>query len=127
MACHFLGHLWTAMYAASHWWSIHFSNDQYDDLGLWLLFLHQATNGISLNLITFWLPTHIGHSNACEHGIGGFSAMTGVVWWWEIHLELWWWATLNVLKYLAGYVTLWRKILVGNAPRASLMFSLSNR
>jgi hypothetical protein len=97
--------------------------DQRDDLGLWLRYLHQATDGISLNLITFWLLTHIGRSDACEHGIGGFSAMTGVAWQWEIPLELRWRVTLNVLEYLVGYVTLWMEILVGNAPQG-LSFSL---
>jgi hypothetical protein len=80
MARHFLGRLRTAMYAASHQRSIHLMMDQRDDLGLRLQFLRQATNGISLNLITFQLPTHIGRSDACEHGIGRFSATTGVAW-----------------------------------------------
>jgi hypothetical protein len=80
MARHFLGRLRTAMYAASHRRSIRLMMDQRDDLGLWLQFLRQATNGISLNLITFWLPTHIGCSDACEHGIGRFSATTVVAW-----------------------------------------------
>ena len=123
MARHFLGRLRTAMYAASHRRSIRLTMDQRDDLGLWLRFLRQATNGISLNLITFRLPTHIGCSDACEHGIGGFSATTGVAWRWEIPLELRWRVTLNVLEYLAGYVTLWMEILVGNAPRGSCFLS----
>lgn len=99
------------------------TDHQHDDLGLWLQFLCQATNGISLKLITFWLLTHIGHSDACEHGIGRFLAMTGLAWRWDIPLRLRWQATLNVLEYLVGYVTLWMEILVGNAPQDSCLLS----
>jgi hypothetical protein len=93
------------------------------DLKLWLYFLKQAVNGISLNLLTFCHPTHIGCSNASEHGIGGFSATTGIAWRWEIPLKLRWRATLNVLEYLAGSITLWMEIQVGKAPNGSC-FSL---
>jgi hypothetical protein len=107
------------MYVASHRQSISLTDEQRDDLKLWLRFLEQAVNGISLNLLTFHRPTHIGRSDASEHGIGGFSATTGIAWRWEIPLELWWRATLNVLEYLAGYITLWMEIHVGKAPKGS--------
>jgi hypothetical protein len=63
---------------ASHCQSICLTDEQRDDLKLWLHFLKQAVNGISLNLLTFFYPTHIRCSNASEHGISGFSATTGI-------------------------------------------------
>jgi hypothetical protein len=65
-------------------------------LKLWLHFLEQVVNGISLNLLTYHHPTRIGRSDASEHGIGGFLATTGIAWRWEIPLKLRWQATLNV-------------------------------
>jgi hypothetical protein len=111
------------MYAASHCRSISLTDKQRDDLKLWLRFLEQAVNGISLNLLTFHHPSHIGRSDASEHGIGGFSATTGIAWRWEIPLTLRWRATLNVLEYLAGYITLWMEIHVGKAPNGSCFLS----
>jgi hypothetical protein len=123
LAQHFLGRLRKALYAASHCQSICLTDEQRDDLKQWLHFLEQAVNGISLNLLTFHRPTHIGCSDASEHGIGGFSATTGIAWRWEIPLKLWWRATLNVLEYLVGYITLWMEIHVGKAPNGSCFLS----
>ncbi len=72
MSHHFLGHLRHTLYAAVHC-PVTLWPDQHANLLLWKDFLQQAHSGISLNLLTFCLPTHIGHSNRCEHGIGGFS------------------------------------------------------
>jgi hypothetical protein len=123
LAQHFLGRLRKAMYAASHCRSISLTDEQRDDLKLWLHFLEQAVNGISLNLLTFHHLSHIQRSDASEHGIGGFSATTGIAWRWEIPLKLRWRATLNVLEYLAGYITLWMEIHVGKAPNCSYFLS----
>jgi hypothetical protein len=78
------------MYMASHCQSISLTDEQQDDLKLWLHFLEQAVNGMSLNLLTFRHPTHIGRSDASEHGIGSFSATTGIAWRWKIPLKLQW-------------------------------------
>jgi len=47
------------------------------DLRLWLRFLDYAGEGMTLNLMTIRFPTNIGRSDACEHGIGGYSLITG--------------------------------------------------
>ena len=52
------------------------------DIKLWLDFLHQANLGISMNLLTYCSPTHAYCSNACEHGLGGFST-PGKAWRWK--------------------------------------------
>jgi hypothetical protein len=45
-----------------------------EDFELWKGFLN------SLNWLTFHPPSWIERSDACEHGIGGFSAITGIAW-----------------------------------------------
>jgi hypothetical protein len=74
-----------------------------DDLCLFLLFLKQACDGISLNLITFCRPTHIYRANACDHGIGGYSKC-GRFWHWEITLSLWCRASISILEFMASLV-----------------------
>ncbi len=69
------------------------------------------------------MPTHIGQSDACEHGIGRFSATTAIAWRWEIPVHLQWRATLNALEYMAGYVQLCMDISVGSAPCKSCFLS----
>ncbi len=120
---HFLGRLREAQYAAAHRRYIKFTPSQKADLNLWKKFLYQAYCGISLNRLTYRPPSHIERSDACEHGIGGFSATTGIAWRWEIPLELRWRTSLNVLEYLAGNVSIWMDINIGDAPTGSCFLS----
>jgi len=57
-----------------------------------------------MNLLTYRTPTHAYRSDASEHGIGGFSALTGRAWRWEIpeHLRLR--VSLNMLEFLGSVV-----------------------
>ena len=58
-----------------------------DDLRLCLDFLSIAREGISINNVIYRKPTHVYHSNACEHGIGGYSLTSGRAWRWEIPVD----------------------------------------
>jgi hypothetical protein len=122
MSRHFLGRLRRTLYVTVHR-PVTLKPDKRANLLLWKGFLLKAHSGISLNLLTYCLPTHIGHSDACEHGIGGFSVTTGVAWRWEIPLHLRWRATLNSLEFLAAYVQLCMDIEVGKAPSGSCFLS----
>jgi hypothetical protein len=93
------------------------------DLGLWKGFLDLVKGGISLNRLTFQLPSHIKRLDTCKHGIGGFSGTTGIAWHWEIPRDLRNQAILNVLEYLAGYLSIWMEIHVGNAKTGSSFLS----
>lgn len=75
-----------------------------DDLRLWLEFIDQAAAGISINLITYRQPSRILRSDACEHGVGGYSLCSGVGWRWEIPIHLQNRASLNFLEHAASYV-----------------------
>ena len=44
-----------------------------DDLQLFLRVINLAKTGISMNLLTFRLPTHVYRSDACPAGLGGYN------------------------------------------------------
>ena len=73
------------------------------DLDLWIDFLQTAHNGISMNLLTYRSPTHLYRSDACEHGLGGYSAK-GLAWRWEIPTHLLSIAHINFLEFLAEII-----------------------
>ena len=56
-----------------------FNVDEEADLGTWELFLQSANAGISMNLLTFRNPSHVGWSDSCPFGIGGFT-LSGRAW-----------------------------------------------
>jgi hypothetical protein len=85
---HFLSRLRTALYAAQHRHETSLLAAQKADLQLWLRFLRWAYDGISLDLLSFCQPTRILRSDACVHGIGGYSLTSGIGWHWEIPVDL---------------------------------------
>jgi hypothetical protein len=89
-ACHFLGRICTAKHRASKCCHIQLSLDVQTDLLLWLSFLSSASKGINMNNLAFQNPTHVSPVDACKHGIGGYSLITGQSWCFEIpsHLKL---------------------------------------
>ena len=46
-----------------------------EDLKLWLDLLdHSSQTGIDLNTLNYTVPTNIGCTDVCEHGLGGFGS-----------------------------------------------------
>jgi len=123
LARHFLGRLRAAQYAADRRRYVHLNQAQRDDLELWIKFLDKALAGISLNLLSFRTPSRIERSDASVHGIGGASLTASRGWRWEIPHELRLRATLNVLEYLASYITIWMEIHVWGAEKGSCFLS----
>ena len=74
------------------------------DLRLWLRFLDQAREGISINNIVFRKTTSLGISDACETGIGGFGYETGVAWRYEFTNEEQVSFELNQKEFLASAI-----------------------
>lgn len=105
MSRHFMSRLRRAELAARHRRVYHLPKAVKLDLRLWLQFLHQAHQGISLNLISYREPTHVMRQDACEHGIGGVSLTSCFGWRWEIPHDLQGRATLNTLEFMAAYVS----------------------
>jgi hypothetical protein len=64
------------------------SSKEMKDLALWKDFLVVSHTGINLNLLTTQEPYNILRTDACEHGLGGYSLKTGRAWRWDIPLHL---------------------------------------
>ena len=81
---HFLSRLRFALSKAKNKWVfIPISKRLEHDLELWLKFLRDAFEGISMNLLTFRQPTKCYRTDSCELGLGGFSS-AGKGWRWII-------------------------------------------
>ena len=101
---HFLGRLRSAVLRANKFKGTRLSSEEMKDLVLWKDFLVVAHTGIDLNLLTTREPNNILRTDACEHGLGGFSLKTGRAWRWEIPLHLRGRKSINFLEFLACVV-----------------------
>ena len=72
-------------------------------LKLWLQFLEQANNGLSINNIIYRQPTHIRWDDSCPIGIGGVSLL-GRAYRFHIPRELQGRVSNNALEFLASVV-----------------------
>lgn len=105
--CYFLGCLYQAQFRAStsSWTGLIYNEKM--DLHLMISFLDQASQGISMNLLTFRKPTNIYHSNASEFGIGGYNIATGNTWQFELPLDCHFRTSLNLLEFISCVITIW--------------------
>ena len=93
------------------------------ELNQWVLFLLQARQGISLNLLTLRQPSMILCADACEHGLGGYSLVSGAAWRFEIPTQLRGWLTLNLLEYMASAITIAFDLLQNPPPTQACILS----
>jgi hypothetical protein len=99
---HFLGRLRSAVLRADKFKGTRISSEEMKDLVLWKDFLVVAHTGIGLNLLTTREPNNILWTDACEHGLGGYSLKMGWAWRWEtIPLHLRGRKPVNFLELLA--------------------------
>ena len=96
------------------------------NIHLWLDFLSQAHKGIIMNLIAYCNLTHVYRSNACEHGLGGYSA-TGKAWLWIIPTHLLSRSHINLLGFLASIVCIWIDYLYNDIPPDSCLLSMVDK
>ena len=78
-----------------------------------------------MNLLTYRSPTHVYHSDACEHGLGGFSA-EGKAWRWKIPDKLLSRAHINLLEFLGSIVCIWLDILDKDTPPESCLLAMGD-
>jgi hypothetical protein len=110
-------------------WRIRLRPQVLADLRLWLSFLHLAHRGISLNLISFRTPTHVFQSDALDHGIGGFCAISrGGAWSLEILTDCGVGcqegiSALNLFEFLGGIISVWVEIRAGRVPPGSCLLA----
>jgi hypothetical protein len=97
------------------------------DLRLWLTFLRVAFEGLSLNLLSFRLPTYVLRSDAAEHGMGGFCAISSRGWRLELPVDCRVGCregiSLNLLEFLGDIVSVWIELLAGRVPPGSCMLA----
>ncbi len=96
-----------------------------EDLKLHQNFIKLASEGISMNLLTFRQITHGHRSDSCPIGLGGASS-TGVGWRWKIPKHLRMRASNNVLEYLAMIVGPWFDLILGLLPKYSCICSMGD-
>jgi hypothetical protein len=122
-ARHFMGRIRTAKHHASKRRHTRLSSDVQLDLELWLAFLASAGEGISMNNLTFRHPTHVSRADACEHGLGGYSLVTGKAWRLELPVSLRLRASLNSLEHLASYIQLAFEVAENGLPPSSVILT----
>jgi hypothetical protein len=93
------------------------------DLRLFLNFICQAHEGISMNLLTFRAPACHLRANIYENGIGGYNLGTYKAWRWAIPEEFWGRLTLISLEFLVSFATLWIGILQGTITAGECVHS----
>ncbi|MGH7974512.1 MAG: hypothetical protein ACREBR_03205, partial [bacterium] len=102
---------------------IHLAQRHIDDLLLWKDFISQARAGMSINLLIYRDPTHVFRSDACPHGIGGYSMFSGKAWRWKIPEGLINRVSLNCLEFAAAVVTIWIAISKDEVANGSCLYS----
>jgi len=108
LARHYLNRLRSALTFAetNNRRRVKFTDLQHADLYQWLKFIHQAEEGINMNLVTYRQPSILFRSDACPFGIGGFSLTNGTGWRFELPPALQGRVSLNCLEYLAAFVAM---------------------
>ena len=98
---HFLNRLHAAELRARRHGATRLSVECRKDLALWIAFLLKAFQGVDINILVSRVPDRIIRTDACEHGLGGFSLTTGRAWRWEIPVEIRLTKSINFLEFLA--------------------------
>jgi hypothetical protein len=125
---HFLGRLrcLQASFSLNQHGYRHLSKEIFKDLDLWLKLLKRATTGVSLNLLVHRNPTHVYRTDACLHGLGGYSDR-GRAWRFEFPEHLLGRATINLLEYIGTFVSPWVDFVEGQMePEASILAESDN-
>jgi hypothetical protein len=112
---HFLGRLRQRLHVVrNNRQQVTLSNEEVDDLNLWIRFLLVARAGISMNLLTLRRPSQVGISDSCPFfGLGGFT-WSGRAWRIRIPPSSVIYGVSeanNVLEFLAMAVTIWLIVL----------------
>jgi hypothetical protein len=63
-----------------------------------------------MNLLAFRLPDCVYYSDSCPAGLGGYSNQ-GHAWYFKVSDNLKFWASNNLLKFLATIITPWIDII----------------
>jgi hypothetical protein len=122
---HFLSSLRELQQLATCRRLIRISEDCHKDLLLMLHFLNIAKQDIDMNLVAFRCPTHVYQLDSCPFGLGGYSDK-GSAWHFEIPEDLHFWASNNLLEYIAFIISLWVDMLAGRLSQGDCALSMTN-
>ena len=86
------------------------------DLRLWMKFLTQANNGISINNIVFRKPTSQSLSDSCETGIGGYGFNSGVAWRYQLTEDEQVSLDINQKEFLASTINQKIQLMYDDSP-----------
>ena len=100
-----------------------FGPEAVSDLALWEEFLSSAHRGVSINLLVTRTPNKVCWSDACPHGIGGYS-LTGRAWRIRIpptspifgHKGI-----NNLLEFVGMAVNIWLSCMEGGPPESCIL------
>lgn len=125
MSRYFLGRFYTNLKLYRNDFELrHLKADDIKALELWKRFLLRAKQGISMNLLTNRIPTHITVTDACPTGIGGFSVTTGRAW--RIKFIEKPKVPNNTLEYLACVIGIWIEQLNGEIRPDDIVLALTD-
>ena len=96
-----------------------------DDLRLFLRVINLAKTGISMNLLTFRLPTHVYRSDACPAGLGGYNNK-GRAWRFPIPPNLQGRALIKLLERLGCAIGPRVDLKEGQLPAFSCILSITD-
>ena len=97
-----------------------------DDLNLWIdLLEYCAQEGVDLNHMNYTKPTNVGCTDACEHGLGGFTA-DGLARRFQLPEDLKGIFTINLLEFIAAVINIWMTIIHKGKGRKILNFTDSS-
>ena len=114
----FLSQFYPLLNISSKRGTCHLSELACSDLAFWKFLLRKAHAGLSLNLLSMRVPTHLYKADASSVGIGGYS-LSGRAWRWQLPPHLLGRASINLLEFLASLVGPWIDIIEGNLPEYS--------
>jgi hypothetical protein len=126
MARHFLCRLSFVTTKSSYYKQIHLKQAIIEDLKLWTSILDKLHYGISMNLLTFRPPDKVLWTDACEHGLGGYSLPHGRAWTFIITDDIRHRAHINLLEFLAVLIGIWIDVMEGNIGKESCVLAFGD-
>ena len=107
LARYFLPRLRYRLQMCKKWGKQQLAQWDIEDLHLWLEMLkHASQEGVSINNVTFTIPTHVGTTDACETGMGGYMD-DGTAWRYQLPYDLHGIFTINLLEFMAAIINIW--------------------
>ena len=80
---------------------------------------------MSINHVTFTVPSYIGTTDTCEHGLGGYLE-DGRAWRWELPRTLHGVFTINLLEFIAAVVNVWMVVCDGLPDKKIMCYTDSS-